>query len=111
MSTAFQIAKKISFQQKKSYTSIIVKLSIIATAISVAAIILTLSMVNGFQEHISNKVFSFWGHIRIESVSGEPLVQNDTVISRLIQSSQNQIKSIQPFIAQSTVLSLSLIHI
>ena len=105
MSTAFQIAKKISFQQKKSYTSIIVKLSIIATAISVAAIILTLSMVNGFQEHISNKVFSFWGHIRIESVSGEPLVQNDTVISRLIQSSQNQIKSIQPFIAQSTVLS------
>ncbi|MEI6189237.1 MAG: ABC transporter permease [Chitinophagia bacterium] len=105
LSTAFQIAKKISFQQKKSYTSIIVKLSIIATAISVAAIILTLSMVNGFQEHISNKVFSFWGHIRIESVSGEPLVQNDTVISRLIQSSQNQIKSIQPFIAQSTVLS------
>jgi lipoprotein-releasing system permease protein len=105
LSTAFQIAKKISFQQKKSYTSIIVKLSIIATAISVAAIILTLSMVNGFQEHISNKVFSFWGHIKIESVSGEPLVQNDTIVNQLLQSSQNQIKSITPFISQSTVLS------
>jgi len=107
LSTAFQIAKKISFQQKKSYTSIIVKLSIIATSISIAAIILTLSMVNGFQEHISNKVFSFWGHIRIESVSGEPLIQNDTVIQKLIHSSQNQIKSIYPFIAQSTVLSFN----
>ncbi len=105
LSTAFQIAKKISFQQKKSYTSIIVKLSIIATAISVAAIILTLAMVNGFQEHISNKVFSFWGHIKIESVSGEQLVQNDTVINQLLQSNQNQIKSITPFISQSTVLS------
>lgn len=105
LSTAFQIAKKISFQQKKSYTSIIVKLSIIATAISVAAIILTLAMVNGFQEHISNKVFSFWGHIKIESVSGEQLVQNDTVINQLLQSKQNQIKSITPFISQSTVLS------
>ena len=105
LSTAFQIAKKISFQQKKSYTSIIVKLSIIATAISVAAIILTLAMVNGFQEHISNKVFSFWGHIKIESVSGEQLVQNDTVIKQLLQSKRNQIKSITPFISQSTVLS------
>jgi len=60
LSTAFDIAKKISFHQKKSYTNIIVKLSIIATAISVAAIILTLSLVNGFQESIANKVFSFW---------------------------------------------------
>ena len=105
MSTAFDIAKKISFHQKKSYTNIIVKLSIIATAISVAAIILTLSLVNGFQESIANKVFSFWGHIRIESVNGNPLRKNDAVVNALINSSQQQIKSITPFISQSTVIS------
>lgn len=105
MSTAFDIAKKISFHQKKTYTSIIVKLSIIATAISVAAIILTLSLVNGFQESISNKVFSFWGHIRIESVSGSPLQKKDSIVNALIQSSSKQIKSISPFIAQSSVIS------
>jgi lipoprotein-releasing system permease protein len=105
LSTAFDIAKKISFHQKKSYTSIIVKLSIIATAISVAAIILTLSLVNGFQESIANKVFSFWGHIRIESVNGNPLRKNDAVVNALINSSQQQIKSITPFISQSTVIS------
>ena len=96
LSTAFDIAKKISFQQKKSYTSIIVKLSIIATAISVAAIILTLSLVNGFQQSISNKVFSFWGHIRIASVNGSPLEKNDAVINALLQSSQHQITTISP---------------
>lgn len=105
LSTAFDIAKKISFHQKKSYTNIIVKLSIIATAISVAAIIVTLSLVNGFQDSISNKVFSFWGHIRIASVNGDPLEKKDSVITALIKSSHQQITSISPFISQSTVIS------
>ena len=103
LSTAFDIAKKISFQNQKSNTSIIVKLSIIATSISVAAIIMTLSIVNGFQETISQKVFSFWGHIRIESVNGAPLVQNDSVTQTIL--SDKNIESITPFISQSTVIS------
>ena len=105
LSTAFDIAKKISFHQKKSYTSIIVKLSIIATAISVAAIILTLSLVNGFQQSISNKVYSFWGHIRIESVNGSPLQKNDSIINSLLKASNQKIQSITPFVSQSTVIS------
>ena len=105
LSTAFDIAKKISFHQKKSYTSIIVKLSIIATAISVAAIILTLSLVNGFQQSISNKVFSFWGHIRIESVNGSPLQKNDSIVNGLLKASNQKIQSITPFVSQSTVIS------
>ena len=105
LSTAFDIAKKISFHQKKSYTSIIVKLSIIATAISVAAIILTLSLVNGFQQSISNKVFSFWGHIRIESVNGSPLQKNDSIVNRLVKTSNQKIQSITPVVSQSTVIS------
>ena len=103
LSTAFDIAKKISFQNQKSNTSINVKLSIIATSISVAAIIMTLSIVNGFQETISQKVFSFWGHIRIESVNGAPLVQNDSVTQTIL--SDKNIESITPFISQSTVIS------
>jgi lipoprotein-releasing system permease protein len=105
LSTAFDIAKKISFHQKKSYTSIIVKLSIIATAISVAAIILTLSLVNGFQQSISNKVYSFWGHIRIESVNGSPLQKNDSIVNSLLKASNQKIQSITPFVSQSTVIS------
>ena len=104
LSSAFDIAKKISFSSSKSYTGIIVKLAMIATSISVAAIILTLSIVNGFQYSISNKVFSFWGHIRIESVNGRPLPQNDSLIQQLMVQNKEVIQNITPFIHQSTVI-------
>lgn len=101
MSTPFDIARKISFQKQKSYTRFIVRLSIAATAISVAAIIITLSIVNGFQESISEKVFKFWGHIRIGSVSGLPINENETPL----KINNANIKSVTPFVSQSSVLS------
>ena len=100
---AFEIAKRISFQKQKNYTRFIVRLSIAATAISVAAILLTLSIVNGFQQVVSNKVYAFWGQIRIGSVSGAPLAINKNVEAELY--SIKAIKSVTPFLNQSTVLS------
>ena len=103
MNTAFEIAKKISFQKQKKDTRFIVNLSIGATAISVAAIILTFSIVNGFQEVISKKVYSFWGQLRITGLNGTVLQQDD----RYVQQLQNLpgVQSVHPYITQTTVLS------
>ena len=103
MSTAFEIAKRISFQKQKNYTRFIVRLSIAATAISVAAILLTFSIVNGFQATIANKVYQFWGHIRVASVSGEPLEQDANTLAAFQKN--KAVKTVTPFVSQSTVLS------
>ena len=103
MPTAFEIAKRISFQKQKNYTRFIVRLSIAATAISVAAILLTFSIVNGFQATVANKVYQFWGHIRVASVSGEPIEQDANTLAAFQKNPA--VKNMSPFVSQSTVLS------
>jgi lipoprotein-releasing system permease protein len=103
LNTAFEIAKRISFYKQKNYTRFIVRLSIAATAISVAAILLTFSIVNGFQSTVRNKLFSFWGHIQISSVNGANL-NGDDQVAKQIKSISN-IQSSSAFLNQTIVLA------
>lgn len=103
MNTAFEIAKRISFYKQKNYTRFIVRLSIAATAISVAAIILTFSIVNGFQSTVSDKIYSFWGHLQIASINGSNL-NDDPNIAKRIQAIPN-VQSASAYLNQTMVLA------
>ena len=103
MNTAFEIAKRISFYKQKNYTRFIVRLSIVATAISVAAILLTFSIVNGFQSTISSKLYSFWGHIQISAVNSTNL-KEDSLVAKNIKKISN-IQSASAFLNQTMVLA------
>lgn len=103
MNTAFEIAKRISFYKQKNYTRFIVRLSIAATAISVAAILLTFSIVNGFQSTVSHKLFSFWGHLQISSVNGASLNDNPELAKKI--KTISNIQSASAFLNQTMVLA------
>ncbi|MFI5131929.1 MAG: ABC transporter permease [Chitinophagales bacterium] len=113
MKVAGFIANRIAFNQQRSFSRFIIRLSIVATAISVAVMIITLAFANGFQEQVSQKVFSFWGHIRIQEkqpfkaliAEETPLLRNDTLADIIKQNPG--VKSIHPFATKYGMLKTS----
>jgi lipoprotein-releasing system permease protein len=104
------IARRIAFNQQKSFSRFIIRLSIAATVISVAVMIITLSFVNGFQETVSQKVFSFWGHVRVgyrqpmkaAIAEEEPIQKNEEVVREV--RSRSEVVSIHPFATRYAIL-------
>src|SRR3982751_5698887 len=104
------IARRIAFNQQRSFSRFIIRLSIAATVISVSVMIITLSFVNGFQETVSNKVFSFWGHIRVgyrqpmkaTIAEEEPIEANETLVKTIKRNAE--VRSIHPFATKYAIL-------
>jgi lipoprotein-releasing system permease protein len=72
--------------------------------------IITLSFVNGFQDTVSQKVFSFWGHVRVgyrqpmkaTIAEEEPIESNDSLVRSI--RTMPQVQSVHSFATKYAIL-------
>lgn len=113
MNVASFIAGRIAFNQEKSFSRFVIRLSVAATIISVSVMIVTIAFASGFQQTISQKVFSFWGHIQVQNyetarvaiAEETPIQKNDSVTN--LAKIYPSIANIQAFATKNAILKTS----
>ncbi|GIV31349.1 MAG: permease [Saprospiraceae bacterium] len=61
------IATRVAFSEHKSFSRLIIRIAVIAVALSLAVMIIAMASIAGFKHQIGEKIFGFWGHIHITS--------------------------------------------
>ena len=113
MNTSLFIAKRLynTKENNNNYTRPIIRIAILAIALSVAIMILSVFILSGFKNEISNKVFGFGGHINIskfnynQSYENDPIFLNPDVFSKI--ESLDFVTSIHPFATKAGIIKES----
>ncbi len=61
------VARRASLKSRNSFSGLIIRIAIIAIALSLAVMIVATAVISGFKQQIGEKIFGFWGHIHITS--------------------------------------------
>ncbi len=110
MNLPVYIAKNLIKGNKKAFSSFILRVSVLATTISVATMIVALSFINGFQQVVAEKIFHFWGHLRVQhfeplksSIAEASAIQRTYEIEDTLRRTSG-VKSIAPYANKSAIL-------
>ena len=75
--------RHLNSSDKSNFSSFAGKLSIIGLSFGIASLILTMSVYQGFENTISNKIASFDGHYRFQDILGRSIDENSDLNSVL----------------------------
>ncbi len=83
---------------KRGRISLVINIAVWSMGLSFAALIVASSVIRGFKEEISRKIFDFWGHIHITSSNIYQNFESDPI--RLDRSLMNDIESTEEYQAE-----------
>ena len=86
--------RHLSSSDKSNFSSFAGKLSIIGLSFGIASLILTMSVYQGFENTISNKIASFDGHYRFQDILGRSIDENsdlNSVLDNILSERKDQI--------------------
>lgn len=102
------IFKKISNNSSSSISSFITKISVIATALSLAVMIISTSFIDGFQFEVQSKIFDFWAHYHIkpytltQSYSESPMKRDEELIKEI--KKEKEVKYVQTVVYKGALI-------
>ena len=110
MNFEFYISKRLftAKEGNNTYTRPILLIAILAIALSLSIMIISVMIVTGFKKDITNKVIGFTSHITIskltknQSYESSPIVIDSTTYSLI--NSIDEVKKIQPFATKSGII-------
>jgi lipoprotein-releasing system permease protein len=99
------LAKKFIRSKKEAgFLSLISVISIIGIALGVAVLIIALTILDGYEEVIGNKIVNFNSHIKITGFSERNLPSYEKGIPDIKEKIGDQIVSISPFVAKLSII-------
>ena len=102
------IASRLSKKNSQGYSSFITTVASIAVAISIAFMILAVTISRGYDQNIRKKIFGFQGHIQITDVSSTLGVEenplNKTAIFKQPLQDEDWVKSINYYALKSGLI-------
>lgn len=103
MNVEFFVAKRYLFSKRKlNFITIISLISVVGVTIGVAAMIIVLSVFNGFQNRVTSLLVGFDPHIRIEATDSKKITDFDNLSQKLVA---NNIRYFAPFTLNKAMLA------
>lgn len=102
------IAKRLALGDKKSFSRFIIRIAMVAIALSVAVMIVSTCMVSGFSKEIKERIFGFWGEIHItnfdnnESFETTPIKKEQVLLDKIRKA--DDVRNVAPFIIKAGIL-------
>ena len=110
MNTSLFIAKRLynAKENNNSYTRPIIRIAILAVALSVSIMLLSVFILSGFKSEISDKVFGFGGHVSVtkfsynQSYENDPINYSNEIVSKI--ESIDDVENIQQFATKAGII-------
>lgn len=74
-------------------------------ALGVAALIIVMSVMNGFQKEVRDRMLEVLSHIEVQSVMAEQGIQEPSLLQETLQQSSSQIEATAPYVTTQGLLS------
>ena len=105
MSYEFFIARRhLSGKRRTGFISVISFLSLAGVTVGVAALLVVISVMNGFQEELRSKILGVTAHVIILKYQNEPIEDYEPVVAKI--RANPEVVSCSPFIYTKSMISV-----